>query len=93
VDLMRSDALGSIPILGPLLPAGHGFGLTFAVCKGQGRSASLASKGQYRWGGAAGTAFWIDPKKNMVGVFMMQTLLDLVKRAYFQQLTYQALTD
>jgi CubicO group peptidase (beta-lactamase class C family) len=93
VELMRSDCLGNLPSIGPLLPAGHGFGLTFAVCKGQGRSATLGSKGMYRWGGAAGTSFWIDPKKQLIGLFMMQSMLDLVKRAYFQQLAYQALTD
>src|ERR1019366_227509 len=40
VELMRSDVLGDIPAIGPLLAAGHGFGLTFAINKGQGRAAS-----------------------------------------------------
>ncbi len=34
VNLMRSDVLGDLPVVGTLLPAGHGFGLTFAVSKG-----------------------------------------------------------
>jgi CubicO group peptidase (beta-lactamase class C family) len=91
VDLMRSDLLGNIPIVGPLLSAGHGFGLTFAVSKGPGRTGLLPSKGQYRWGGYAGTAFWIDPKERMTGVFMMQTVGDLTTRTKFQQLAYQAI--
>jgi CubicO group peptidase (beta-lactamase class C family) len=93
VELMRSDVLGDIPAIGPLLAAGHGFGLTFAINKGQGRAASLPSAGQYRWGGAAGTAFWIDPQQDMIGIFMIQTLLDLVKRNEFMQLAYQAIVE
>jgi CubicO group peptidase (beta-lactamase class C family) len=93
VELMRSDLLGDLPAIGPLLAAGHGFGLTFAVSKGPGRTATLPSAGQYRWGGAAGTAFWIDPKQDMIGIFMIQTLLDLVKRNEFMQLAYQAVVD
>ena len=30
------------------------------------------SAGEYRWGGAAGTAFWIDPKEQTVVVWMTQ---------------------
>ena len=93
VALMRSDVLGNLPVVSPLLASGHGFGLTFAVCKGPGPSATLSSAGQYRWGGAAGTAFWIDPEQEMVGVFMIQTLLDLVKRNEFMQLAYQAIVE
>jgi CubicO group peptidase (beta-lactamase class C family) len=93
VELMRSDVLGDLPVVSPLLAPGHGFGLTFAISKGPGRAATLASAGQYRWGGAAGTAFWIDPSQDMAGIFMIQTLLDLAKRAEFMQLAYQAIID
>jgi CubicO group peptidase (beta-lactamase class C family) len=93
VNLMRSDVLGDLPVLGSLLPAAHGFGLTFAVSKGPGPTATLASAGQYRWGGAAGTAFWIDPEQEMLCIFMIQTMLDLAKRAEFMQLAYQAIVD
>jgi CubicO group peptidase (beta-lactamase class C family) len=93
VELMRSDVLGDLPAASPLLAAGHGFGLTFAISKGPGRAATLPPAGQYRWGGAAGTAFWIDPSQDMVGIFMIQTLLDLAKRNEFMQLAYQAIID
>ena len=93
VELMRSDLLGNLPVASPLLATGHGFGLTFAVSKGPACTGTLASAGQYRWGGAAGTAFWIDPKQQMVGIFMMQTLLDLAKRNEFMQLAYQSVVD
>jgi CubicO group peptidase (beta-lactamase class C family) len=93
VDLMRSDHLGDLPIIGGLLAAGHGFGLTFAVSRGPGRTGLLPPAGQYRWGGYAGTSFWIDPKEEMIGVFMIQILGDLTKRLQFQQLAYQAIVD
>jgi len=93
VELMRSDVLGDLPAVSPFLAAGHGFGLTFAVSKGPGRAATLPPAGQYRWGGAAGTAFWIDPSQDMVGIFMIQTFLDLAKRNEFMQLAYQSIIN
>jgi CubicO group peptidase (beta-lactamase class C family) len=93
VELMRSDVLGDLPAVSPLLAAGHGFGLTFAISKGPSRTATLPPAGQYRWGGAAGTAFWIDPSQDMAGIFMIQTLLDLAKRGEFMQLAYQSIID
>ena len=93
VQLMSADHLGTIPISGALLPQGHGFGLTFAVSRGPGKTATLPSPGQFRWGGYAGTSFWIDPRENMIGVFMIQTMGDLAKRTLFQQLAYQAIIE
>jgi CubicO group peptidase (beta-lactamase class C family) len=92
VELMRSDLLGDLPRVG-ILQAGYGFGLTFAVNRGPAKTASIGSKGEYFWGGAAGTAFWIDPEEKLVGVFMMQTLGDLDKGSVFKRLTYQAIVD
>lgn len=54
------------------------------------------SAGEYRWGGAAGTAFWIDPKEQMVVVWMTQAApgprrgLD---RDLFRQLVQAAIVD
>ena len=93
VELMSSDMLGDIPVVHPLLAAGHGFGLTFAVSRGPGRTGMLPPAGQYRWGGAAGTAFWIDPSQNMAGIFMIQTLPDPARRSEFMQLAYQSIID
>jgi len=93
VDLMRSDALGDLPVVHPLLAPGHGFGLTFAISRGPGRTGMLPPAGQYRWGGAAGTAFWIDPVQDMVGIFMIQTMLDPARRSEFMQLAYQSIID
>jgi CubicO group peptidase (beta-lactamase class C family) len=93
VELMRSDLLGDRPTLGALLAPGHGFGITVAISKGPARTGTLPAAGQFRWGGAAGTAWWVDPREQMTSVFMMQTLLDLTKRNEFMQLAYQAVID
>jgi CubicO group peptidase (beta-lactamase class C family) len=73
LELMASDHLGaSVKINGTLLPAGHGFGLGFAVRTDQGLSPTAGSVGQYFWSGIAGTFFWIDPKEDLFAVFMSQ---------------------
>ena len=37
-----------------------------------GLGVSISSEGDYGWGGAAGTRFWIDPKNQVIGIFMVQ---------------------
>ena len=93
VTLMRSDVLGDIPKLDAsgIPPKGYGFGLTFAVNRGPDQTGSIASRGEYFWGGAAGTVFWIDPAERMTGVWMMQTMNDLTTGLLFKQLAYQAI--
>jgi CubicO group peptidase (beta-lactamase class C family) len=53
------------------------------------------SAGDYNWGGYAGTGFWIDPKEQLVAVFMVQQLgaLRLHHRTLIRQLVYQAIAD
>ena len=75
IAYMASDHLGSGIAKGSLyLPgAGYGFGLGFAVRTAAGESAYTSSVGEYYWGGAGGTYFWVDPKQDMLVVFMMQS--------------------
>ena len=54
--------------------AGTGFGLGFSVLVDQAASGSLGTPGLYAWGGAASTAFWIDPAEELAVVFMTQLL-------------------
>jgi CubicO group peptidase (beta-lactamase class C family) len=90
VQLMSSDHLGSIPGLGP----GVGFGLGFAVSKAPGEAGMMGSPGEYNWGGAAGTKFWIDPQEDLIGIFMMQILMSPTDYgSTFRVLTYQAIAD
>jgi CubicO group peptidase (beta-lactamase class C family) len=54
------------------------------------------SAGEYRWGGAAGTAFWVDPKEQMVVVWMTQAQPGPRRgedRDLFRQLVQAALVD
>jgi len=94
VELMRSDHLGGLPHVGATLPEWAGFGLTFAVNPGPGKSPEVGSEGAYWWGGAAGTSFWIDPKERLFGVFLIQILPPNNNAAQqFQRMTYDALVD
>lgn len=54
-------------------PLGVGFGLGFAMTT-DGVRAGTPSEGDYFWGGAASTAFWIDPVQDMVVIFLTQLL-------------------
>ncbi|MEK6303553.1 MAG: serine hydrolase domain-containing protein [Acidobacteriota bacterium] len=95
VELMSADHLGDMPRGADLMGPGYGFGLTVAVSRGVGRSGATGSAGEYFWGGAAGTRFWIDPKEQMIGIFMIQILphTNLTYGTQFRQLAYQAISD
>ena len=51
---------------------GGSYGLAWEVIKDPIGTATLLSIGTYFHGGAFGTHGWIDPKKDLVGVFMVQ---------------------
>ena len=73
LQLMASDHLAPhVKVDSPLMPAGHGFGLGFAVRTHQGLAPFPGSPGQFFWSGMAGTFFWIDPAEDLFAVFMMQ---------------------
>lgn len=52
---------------------GYGFGLTMAVRRSTGGPGIMGSPGDFTWGGANGTNFWVDPKEQLVVVFMAHT--------------------
>jgi CubicO group peptidase (beta-lactamase class C family) len=92
VEMMRTEDLHGLPHIGGTLPEWAGFGLTFAVNPGPGKSGEPASEGSYWWGGAAGTSFWIDPKEHLFGIFFINILPPNNSAAQqFQRLTYLAL--
>ncbi len=94
VELMTSDHLDGLPSMSDLLPAGHGFGLGFAVRLQTGIAPVAGSEGLYFWGGMAGTTFFIDPKEDLYAVLMVQApgQRDEV-RALFRNLVYAAIGD
>ena len=68
------------------------FGLGFAVVGDLGKKGELGSVGSYSWGGAFCTSYWIDPRENLIGVFMSQARpVKSDIRAKFSTLVYQAL--
>ncbi len=95
VELMRADHIGDLPRVGGLIGPNDGFGLTFRVVREPGLSGALGSPGEYSWGGAAGTRFWIDPKEELIGLFMVQILphTNLQFGTEFKNLVYQAIVD
>jgi CubicO group peptidase (beta-lactamase class C family) len=96
VSYMTSDHLGTIKPAIALLQPGYGFGLGFAVRKETGVNSAPGSAGEYNWGGAAGTGFWIDPKEALICVIMTQTVpgpAQRYDRALVRQLVYQAIVE
>jgi len=65
---MTADHTGSRPGR----PPGLGFGLGFEVRTRVGDSALPGSVGEYGWAGNAGTLFWIDPKEQLIAIYMVQ---------------------
>ena len=74
---------------------GLGFGLGFAVVLDRAKTLTPGSVGEYFWGGAASTAFWIDPKEELITVFMTQLIPSSTYpvRKELRTLVYAALTD
>jgi CubicO group peptidase (beta-lactamase class C family) len=74
---------------------GVGFGLGFAVGLGPAATATVGSYGEYYWGGAASTAFWVDPVEDVAVVFMTQLVPSTLYpfRSQLRALVYQALVD
>ena len=74
---------------------GVGFGLGFSVLGDHRATKVLGSNGEYGWGGAASTAFWIDPQEELAAMFYTQLLPSsaLPIRPELRALIYQALVD
>jgi CubicO group peptidase (beta-lactamase class C family) len=88
VELMTHDQLGKIG-------SDQGFGLGFGVDGVKGPLSELGSTGTYNWGGFFYTGFIIDPKEQMVVIFMAQLhpTGGLTLDREVDVLAYQALND
>ena len=75
--------------------AGVGFGLGFSVQQSPARAQILGSPGEFAWGGAASTAFWIDPAEDLIVIFMTQLMpsSSYPLRRELRVLTYASLVD
>jgi CubicO group peptidase (beta-lactamase class C family) len=83
IELMRSNHLpggqdiASLNVGGQFSQVtyeGVGFGLGFSVTLNPARAQVVGSVGEYAWGGAASTAFWIDPAEDLIVIFMTQLM-------------------
>lgn len=101
VELMTTDHIGTAYDHGPFWLPGqsHGYGLLGAVrIDGPRAPAPLnpmdGSVGEFYWAGYAGTYFWVDPKEELVGVYMMQSVKHLLWYATtFKSLVVQSIVD
>ncbi len=74
---------------------GYGFGLGVAVRRQTGRAGVPGTPGEFHWTGAQGTMFWVDPKEELVVVFLANTP-GPVRRHYrelVKSLVLQAIVD
>ncbi|MFF0144981.1 CubicO group peptidase (beta-lactamase class C family) [Amycolatopsis sulphurea] len=103
VDLMTANHLpGHVdleaygrPLFAEMPFDGFGFGLGFSVLIDQIKAKTLSTPGEYAWGGAASTAFWVDPDEDLTVAFYTQLLPSSTYpiRQELRQLVYQALVD
>jgi len=94
IEMMTANQIGHIPLWLDNY-RGYGFGLGFRVRERLGESQTLGSTGEYGWGGAYGTYFWVDPKEQMIGIMMIQLnpYAHLNIRPEFQNAVTQAIVD
>ncbi|HUA35744.1 MAG TPA: serine hydrolase domain-containing protein [Candidatus Binataceae bacterium] len=73
---------------------GVGFGLGFATTLGEVEAGTIGA-GDYYWGGAASTIFWVDPKEDLVVVFMTQLMPSATFnfRGQLKNIIYSAIVD
>jgi CubicO group peptidase (beta-lactamase class C family) len=69
VELMVSDHLADIAY-----SPGMGFGLGFNIREDVGHAGSLGSEGEFGWGGAYHTQYWVDPQDRLTVAYMVQLL-------------------
>ncbi len=92
VELMTVSHLGDIPF--PWVK-GNGFGLGFSIVEDLGLRGVLGSKGEYGWGGAYHSTYWVDPEEELVVVYFTQLIPanKVDDHAKLRALVYQALID
>ncbi|WP_295853158.1 serine hydrolase domain-containing protein [Tardiphaga sp.] len=75
--------------------AGVGFGLGFSVTIDPAQTMIPGSAGEYAWGGAATTSFWIDPTEQLIAIFMTQLLPSSAYpvRRELRTMVYSAITE
>lgn len=88
VELMTHDQLGKID-------GTQSFGIGFGINGDKTPLAEVGSPGEYNWGGFFYTSFSIDPKEQMITIFMAQVHPDSGRdlEGQFHALAYQSIVD
>ena len=96
-DLMQMNHLPNSLLpweIGGVPSLGYGFGLGSRVLLNVAESAMPGSVGEFGWGGAAKTYYWIDPQEELIGILMTQYMVGFdVPEKDFQALVYQAMME
>ncbi len=92
VELMITDHLGKI---GFPWSKGTGFGLGFYILKELGNRGTPGTIGEYGWGGAYHSTYWVDPKEELVVVYFTQLIPanGIDDHDKLRSLIYQAIID
>ena len=90
VELMTVSHIGDLPFR-----QGQGFGLGFSVVTDLGRSGLPGSVGEFGWGGAYHSTYWVDPEEELVVVYLTQIIpaINLDDQQKLRTLVYQAIID
>jgi CubicO group peptidase (beta-lactamase class C family) len=90
VELMTTNHLGEISF-----NAGQGFGLGFSIVEDLGERGIPGSVGEFGWGGAYHSTYWVDPEEDLVVVYLTQLLPagGIDDHARLRALIYQAIVD
>ena len=101
VELMTANHLRSTLL--PMRPfpdvdwRAYGYGLGFRILLDVDQSQIVGSSGEYCWAGYWSTHFWVDPKEELIGVFMTQVgpspYWPNMIPPDFKVLVYQAIVD
>jgi CubicO group peptidase (beta-lactamase class C family) len=85
---LRPLQIGGLPL------PGYGFGLGSRVLLDVAQSGAPGSVGEFGWSGAAKTHYWVDPKEEVVGLFMTQSMMSFDLPEFdLRALAYQAIDD
>jgi CubicO group peptidase (beta-lactamase class C family) len=97
LELMHANYVPAslLPLeIGGLPMPGYGFGLGSRVLLDVAQSSAPGSVGEFGWSGAAKTHYWVDPKEEVVGLFMTQSMMSFdLPELDLRALAYQAIDD
>jgi CubicO group peptidase (beta-lactamase class C family) len=87
---MTQSHLGDVPF-----NAGQGFGLGFSILEDVGERGTPGSVGEFGWGGAYHSTYWVDPEEELIVVYMSQLIpaIGIDDQAKLRTLVYQAIVD